>query len=270
MKKIIIILISVLFSTSLFSQQIHMKIRKTDGSIYSLPISLIDSVYYQEDSTFVCGQTVTDYDGNVYNTVQIGNQCWMQQNMKATHYHDGTAISNITDNNEWGALGNNNIDDAYCAYNNDNNNIDIYGAIYTWAAAMGDNAVSSSSNPSNVQGVCPDGWHIPSDLEYTQLTDFLGGDTIAGSKMKDFDLWATTDSLNNSSGFSLLPSGYRNGEGTSLGVFYSLTYNAYLWSSTESNGSTAYVRKLHHNDSIVERLYLYKSHGFSVRCVKDE
>jgi uncharacterized protein (TIGR02145 family) len=112
-------------------------------------------------------QTVTDYDGNVYNTITIGNQTWMAENLRVTKYPNGTPIPLATDNIAWANLEDNGTDDAYCYYNNNaSGEANTYGALYTWAAAMGDNAVSSSSNPSGVQGVCPNGWHLPSDDEW--------------------------------------------------------------------------------------------------------
>ena len=118
--------------------------------------------------------TLVDYDGNFYQTVQIGNQVWMTENLKVTHYADGTTIPLVTDNTAWGNLDDNNTDKAYCYYNNDaNGEGDIYGTLYTWAAAM-NGASSSSANPSGVQGVCPTGWHLPSNAEWTELTDYLG------------------------------------------------------------------------------------------------
>ena len=125
--------------------------------------------------------TCKDYDTNDYTSVTIGNQVWMAENLKATHYPNGTAIPYVTDNTAWGNLGDNNTDDAYCYYNNNaGGEAGTYGALYTWAAAMGDNAVSSSTNPSGVQGACPAGWHLPSDAEWTELTDYLGGTSVAG------------------------------------------------------------------------------------------
>ncbi len=118
--------------------------------------------------------TVADYDGNTYKTIKIGKQWWMAENLKVTHYDDGTAISLVTSDTAWASLGNNSTDKAYCYHsNNENGEKDTYGALYTWAAAM-NGAGSSSANPSGTQGVCPTGWHLPSDKEWKQLEMYLG------------------------------------------------------------------------------------------------
>ena len=221
-----------------------------------------------EDDPFVCGtSTVTDVDGNTYNTVKIGCQCWIKQNLKVTHYPDGTAIPLVTDNTAWVNLGDNNTDDAYCYYNN--NSSSAYGALYTWAAAMGDNAVSSSTNPSGVQGICPDGWHLPSDAEWTELTDYLGGESIAGGKLKETGTthWNSPNTgATNSSGFTGLPGGDRynyNGSFNYVGIY------GYWWSATESSTSVAWKRRMNYDNANVIRNLNDKSYGFSVRCVRD-
>ena len=113
--------------------------------------------------------TVTDYDGNVYQTVQIGNQCWMKENLRTTHYADGTTIP----------LGTSTSTTTSYRYNpnNDANNVPTYGYLYNWTAVM-NGAGSSIATPSGVQGVCPTGWHVPSDAEWTQLTDYVGSQSV--------------------------------------------------------------------------------------------
>ena len=116
------------------------------------------------------GGIVTDYDGNKYSTVQIGDQVWMQENLKVTHYSDGTPILKIESQLAYHDLGDS--DKAYFYYNNNSDYGNVYGAQYTWAAAT--NGVGSSLNPSGVQGVCPIGWHMPSDAEWKELEVYLG------------------------------------------------------------------------------------------------
>jgi uncharacterized protein (TIGR02145 family) len=141
----------------------------------------VDSViFYKPISS--SSTTVTDFDGNVYNTITIGSQVWMAENLKTTHYSDGTAIPLVTGNSNWDTLTA--TSKAYCWYNDDVINKATYGALYTWAAAM-NGAASVTTNPSGVQGVCPTGWHLPSDAEWTQLTDYLGGTGVAGGKLKE-------------------------------------------------------------------------------------
>ncbi|MBU0476303.1 MAG: T9SS type A sorting domain-containing protein [Bacteroidetes bacterium] len=133
---------------------------------------------------------VTDYDGNKYKTVKIGNQTWMAENLRSTHYSDGTPIS-------------------YYNYNNDSNNVPIYGRLYSWAAAM-KNHLSSKTNPSNVQGIAPVGWHLPSKAEWQELATYLGGTNIAGGKMKEVGNlhWLSPNTgATNESGFASLPAG---------------------------------------------------------------
>ncbi len=222
------------------------------------------------DMLSVANQGVTDYDGNHYNAVLIGNQVWMAENLKVTHYPDGTAIPLVTDNTAWENLGDNNTEDAYCYYNNNaGGEADTYGALYTWAAAMGDNAVSSSTNPSGVQGVCPDGWHLPSDAEWTELTDYLGGTSVAGGKLKETGTthWNSPNTgATNESGFSALPGGYRYySDG---GSYYMGDYGDW-WSATEYSSSYAWSRSFYRGDATSPQYNGSKSNGFSVRCVRD-
>ena len=209
---------------------------------------------------------VTDYDGNIYKTVIIGNQEWMGEDLKVTHYHEGTAISLVEGTSAWDALSN--TDKAYCYYNNSSANGDTYGALYTWAAAM-NGAASSSINPSGVQGVCPDDWHLPSDAEWTELTDYLGGTSVAGGKLKETGTthWNSPNTgATNSSGFTALPGGYRHHDGG----FHTLGDHAYFWNATESENSYAWYRELDYKDSDVgSGGSNYKTFGRSVRCLKD-
>ncbi len=208
--------------------------------------------------------TVKDIDGNIYNTIKIGTQIWMAEDLRVTHYPNGDAIPHITDNTAWGNLDNNNTDDAYCFYKN-NNGTD-YGALYTYAAAIGDNWARDNTAG---QGVCPDGWHLPTDAEWTTLTDYLGGTSVAGGKMKEtgFTHWDIPNTgATNESGFSALPGGYR-GDGD--GSFFTMGYSGYWWSSTEGGSSDAHIRYLdYYNEEAYPNIF-NKSCGFSVRCVKD-
>jgi len=147
------------------------------------------------------------------------------------------------------------------------NNYQTYGVLYNWPAAMAGEA-SSNSVPSGVQGVCPTGWHLPSDAEWTVLTSFLGGESVAGGKMKEAGTthWDSPNTgANNSSGFTALPAGSRYGNGS----FGLLGYNALFWSSTEYYSSGAWSRYLYYDYANVGRYGSYKSSGFSCRCLKD-
>ncbi len=215
----------------------------------------------------ITGIKVEDVDGNIYNTVTIGSQIWLKENLKVTHYPDNTPIPLVTDNTEWGDLSDNGTDDAYCFYNNDANS--EYGILYTWAAAMGDNGVSSTTNPSGVQGVCPDGWHLPSDAEWTELSDFLLGVGVAGGKMKETGTTHWNDpntGATNESGFSGFAGGYRI---HTSGTFNGIGTGGFWWSTSEYNSANIWTRSLSHVNTEIGVFDNYKSYGFSVRCVKD-
>ena len=229
------------------------------------------------------GLIAKDYDGNIYSTIEIGNQVWMAENLKTTHYADGTEIPLVKDNTEWTNLGDNSTDDAYCWYNNDSARYaGTYGALYTWAAAM-KKATSSSSNPSGVQGVCPDGWHLPSDDEWKELEMHLGMSqsdadntgargTNEGSKLAgNASLWNNGDLKNNSefatSNFSCLPGGSRRG---SDGLFGFMGHEGYWLSATEDSNNKAWNRYLGAWNSEISRYSYNKSGGDSIRCIKDE
>jgi len=259
MKKIISILTIVFISINVFAQT-NMIIRITDNSTISVPISAIDSVYYEELQN--CG-TVTDIDGNEYPTIIIGSQCWMAEDLKVTLYPNGDLIPNVRDDTDWDNLEDNNTDDAYCCYNNDNTT--DYGGLYTYAAAIGDNWERDNADG---QGVCPDGWHLPTDAEWTTLTDNLGGTNIAGGKMKEIGTihWnSPNEGADNSSGFSALPNGLRDYNGS----FHYLGVNGRWWSATEYGSGTAYLRLLPGSSAEINNNGSMKQNGFSVRCVRD-
>jgi len=199
-----------------------------------------------------CPASVNDISGNTYNTVTIGTQCWMKENLKTTKYSTGTYISaEITGGTTWANL----TTGGWCNYNNYGDNVSIYGRLYNFYA------VADSRN------ICPTGWHVPSDAEWTTLTTYLGGESVAGDKLKETGTthWSSPNSGNNSSGFTALPGGYRDGSGT----FYDIGGYGYWWSSTESDTFSAGERYMYYNGSNVSRSYADKTNGFSVRCVRD-
>lgn len=208
---------------------------------------------------------ITDNDGNVYHGVKIGNQIWMTENLRTTTYADGSAIPIVEDSTAWSELD---VDDrAYCWYDNRTSNEDVYGGLYTWAAAT-NGASSSSSNPSNVQGICPDGWHLPSEDEFQELVVFLGGSREAGYYLKEHgtDHWGGVNAgTSNSSGFTALPGGYR----TIRGIFDRMGGFGNFWSSTESSAYSAHNLGLIYIDGKVTLDGSIRQYGLSVRCVKD-
>ncbi|HDS00910.1 MAG TPA: hypothetical protein ENO22_14290 [candidate division Zixibacteria bacterium] len=198
--------------------------------------------------------TVTDIDGNVYQTVKIGDQLWMAENLRVTHYRNGQLILCIPDSALWAwttlPLA------AYCNYNNDESNVSVYGRLYNWYAV------------TDTSKIAPEGWHVPSDAEWQTLVDYLGGPEIAGGKMKEpgIDYWITPNTgATNESGFSALPGGYRdpNGHFDYIGIF------GHFLSSSASGYTYAWKWRLNYYDSAIERLSCNKRSGFSVRCVKD-
>ncbi len=194
--------------------------------------------------------TVTDIDGNIYKTVKIGNQIWMAENLKTTLYNDGTLIPNVTNSEEWSKL----TTGAYCYYDNNYSNNAIYGKLYNWYA------VETSK-------LAPKGWHVPTDAEWETLITYLGGEDIAGGKMKSTNYWKSPNvGASNSSGFNGLPAGCRsryNGTFDDIGDFGN------FWSSTENNTLYAGSRFLHYIISSARSYPTYKGEGFSVRCVRD-
>jgi uncharacterized protein (TIGR02145 family) len=198
--------------------------------------------------------TVTDINGNVYHTVTIGTQVWMVENLKVTKYRDGTPIPYITDGSDWTFL----TTRGCCDYEHTASNSAIYGKRYNWYA------VSDSHN------IAPIGWHVPTDAEWTILTEYLGGELVAGGKLKDTTttFWLSPNtSATNSTGFKALPGGFRN----DLGQFKNLAGFGGWWSSTEVDSYLAYSRVMASNNGTVERHNNYsKTFGFSVRCLKDK
>jgi uncharacterized protein (TIGR02145 family) len=206
-------------------------------------------------------QTVTDYDGNVYNTVTIGTQVWLKENLKVTHYRNGDPIPNVTDNT-WGNL----ITGAYCNYNNDTNNSTTYGRLYNWFAA------------TDAHKICPTGWHVPSDGEWNILEKYLDNTvdttttgwvgTDIGGKLKETGTthWNSPNTgATNSSGFTALPGGTRD----NFSAFEYIRDYGFWWSSSEISAYSADNRSTIYSNSNVYMGNDDKSSGFSVRCVRD-
>jgi uncharacterized protein (TIGR02145 family) len=207
---------------------------------------------------------VIDIDGNVYNTIKIGTQEWMAENLKTTRYANGTEIPDVTDFNIWfqGAISN-----ASCFYENNSDNGLVYGKLYNWFAVV------------DSRNICPDNWHVPSDNEWMQLEVSLGmnpeeaiqigirGELLnIGEQLKSWNLWQTQNNMNtNRSEFSGLPGGCLN----AFGQFLDLGLKGYWWSTTESINDSAWIRTLDNNEGGIIRLYNPKRRGYSVRCVKD-
>ena len=214
--------------------------------------ALEQQIVLMQNSLITAGSLVRDYDGNIYGVVTIGTQIWMAENLKTTKYNDGTAIPLVTDNTEWLNL----TTGAYCWYNNNEATYkNTYGALYIWYTV-------------NTGNLCPTGWHVPTDTEWTTLTDYLGGTSIAGGKLKETGTthWTTPNTgATNETGFTALPGGNRTGNGTfgQVGIY------GFWWSPTEYNASSARTRSLRYSSSSVARDAYSKKTGFSVRCLRD-
>lgn len=216
--------------------------------------SVIDEiqVYIEVKDINIVSGSITDYDGNIYKTVTIGEQEWMAENLNVTHYKDGTEISLVEDKVDWVALGNNTIDDAYCYYNNDNNS--QYGALYTYAAAI---------------NACPSDWHLPSNEDWETLIQYIESDGFSdvGKAMKG-KIWIDGERGTDNYGFSALPGGFRS---STDGTFYYEGAFTSWWSSTpdDSDSVFTYTYSLSSNNNAIKSISAFKSIGYSVRCIKD-
>jgi len=197
--------------------------------------------------------TVKDKEGNIYKTVTLGKQIWMAENLRTTKYRNGDPIPNVTVNSNWAAL----TTGGLCWYNNDAAaNHATYGVLYNWYAV------------NDPRKIAPSGWHVPSDEEWTVLTNFLAGKSYAGGKLKGTSTshWSDPNSgATNSSGFTALPGGYRNKDG----VFKNLSFCGSWWATTEYTKSVAWYRYVDYGTSTIYNVSTYKTSGFSIRCIKD-
>ena len=200
--------------------------------------------------------TVTDIDGNLYHTVQIGNQCWTQSNLKVSKYRNGDTIPTGLNNSQWSST----TSGAYAIYNNDPVNDGLYGKLYNHYTV------------TDSRGLCPTGWHVPTDGEWMTLENHLGGPSVAGGALKSTATQPTPGGWNppytgatNSSGFTSLPGGLRE----YYGDFFYMASNGVWWSSSVLSGSLAWNRTLYYYNSYFYRGSVSRTGGFSVRCLKD-
>jgi uncharacterized protein (TIGR02145 family) len=227
--------------------------RLQDGTNYYLRAYAVNSSGIAYGNQFLILTTVTDVEGNVYNTTVIGTQVWMTQNLKTTKYNDNTTIPYVDDNAAWSNLSTS----AYCWYKNDANSFkDLYGALYNWLAV-------------NTGKLCPSGWHVPNEKEWTTLTDYLSGEDVAGGKLKEegTDHWQIPNTkASNQFGFTALPGGYRTG--LSVGSFRTARYYGWWWTSTEDlYGARCRLITYDTNDLIKGAGVI--NNGYSVRCLKN-
>ena len=190
---------------------------------------------------------INDIEGNVYKTIQIDDQTWMAQNLAVTKYNDGEQIPLVVDNSTWLSLDS----DAYSWYAN----IEVkYGALYNWYAV-------------NSGKLCPAGWRVPTDEDWTNLTDFFGGDDVAGDKLKEatYTHWANPNRGSNSSGFTALPGGSRS----SSGIYNAVKRDGYWWTSSYSDSNRGVGRRLYYDYAIIDEIITNKRTGASVRCIRE-
>ncbi|MGD8778045.1 MAG: FISUMP domain-containing protein [Ignavibacteria bacterium] len=236
-----------------------------ENSFILLLIFLLGVKAYSQE---IGDSTVTDYDGNVYKTVKIGNQIWTAENIRVTHFNDGTSIPQVTDNIEWSNL----LTPGYCFYNNDSTAYStIYGALYNWYAVETNN-------------LCPIGWHVPDDEEWKELEIFLGmseadadkatwrGQGIGG-KLKELGTvhwYYPNEGATNETGFSATPSGSRaGGKEWGEGRFSHIGILTTYWTATNTDTDNAFHRTLDYSRSEIFRAGHGKKSGFCVRCIKD-
>jgi|ERR1035437_108367 uncharacterized protein (TIGR02145 family) len=201
---------------------------------------------------------IKDGNGNVYTSIIVGTQTWLEKDLKATKFNDGSDIQLVTDGEAWASLST----PGYCWYNNDVDTYkDIYGVIY--------NGYSVNPAINGGKNVCPTGWHVPKDTEWTTLAAYLGGESVAGGKLKETGTihWLSPNTgATNEIGFTALPGGFRHSDGT----FKNIRNNSYLWSTTECAINNAWFKYMTYNSSSVSGYCDgYVRHGFYVRCLKN-
>jgi uncharacterized protein (TIGR02145 family) len=220
-------------------------LRAPDGTLYTLSV--------RNDGTLVASHldiSLTDIDGNAYQTVVIGTQVWMAEDLKTSRLSDGTPIPEVTGSEEWHNLST----PGYCWYNNDSvSYARTYGAMYNWFSV-------------NTGKLCPEGWHVPTDAEWTTLSNYLGEN--AGGKIKETgsEHWKSPNTgATNESGFTAVPGGWRGGGGD----FGQLTTCGNWWSSTQAKSPTSWMRAVFYDSIDLQRLWDNPQAGASVRCLKD-
>lgn len=218
-----------------------------------LLVAIFTVIGCEKDEDGSQNSTVKDIDGNLYHVVTIGTQKWMVENLMVTKYRNGDVILNIIDNTAWSELE----QGAYSWYNQDEALYkDVYGALYNWHAV------------TDARNIAPEGWHVATDEDWTILTNFLGGDGVAGDKLKEVgtEHWDDPNaSATNEAGFTALPGGNRGYNG----LFVAMGEYGNWWTADENSATNATNRTIYFNQSVVEKNSNNKRLGFSVRCVKD-
>ncbi|MDC1050965.1 FISUMP domain-containing protein, partial [Candidatus Marinimicrobia bacterium] len=219
----------------------------SDANVDDGSCSLYEDLCGEECGDNSSCPTVTDIDGNVYSTIQIGNQNWMGENLKVTKYNNGDEIPTDFSGNEWSAL----TSSGYAVYDEN-----IYGNLYNWWVT------------NDERDVCPVGYMVPSNQDFQELGEYLGGNDVAGGKMKEegFEHWASPNTgATNESGYTALPGGFRTVGG---GSYLSVGTYGFIWSSTESNDNDGVSRRLDSDREDLQESINSKQDGFSIRCIQ--
>lgn len=247
MRHLVLILLFVLTGICSFAQD-TLYIYESGSVVYKKATHEIDSITFLNSGNLI----VKDYEGNAYKTVKIGTQLWMAENLKSTKYNDGTEIPFVPDSAQWRDL----TSPGYCWYNNDYQTYaNVYGGLYNFYTV-------------ETGKLCPTGWHVPSDTEWIILVNYLGGESVAGAKLKEagFEHWsALNTNATNESGFTGLPGGLR----FHISIFHGVNDFGYFATSTEYDSEHLWKRNLEVNQNSVSKDYIVKKVGLSVRCVKD-
>ena len=284
MKKLLTLvsLFTVLFTTAQTQDTLYVWKAGVLVNIQSIKTADMDSITFKRpvnpNGINIPGPNVTDIDGNVYASVTNCGLTFTKQNLNVSKYSDGTPIPQVTDPTQWANL----TTGAWCYNNNTTANGTTYGKLYNWYAVMGIYDAASAANPALRKKLAPTGWHVPSDVEWSNLINCLdpnadGGNTFpntAGGKMKSTGtiqagtgLWQSPNTdATNASGFSGLPAGYRYNNGS---LFYFIDNVGFWWSSSEANSAVAWSRNLSWDYGNATRTTYYKRYGFSVRCLRD-
>jgi uncharacterized protein (TIGR02145 family) len=258
------------YSTKSGPQAVQNSLNKRMANRFRIRLTANDIEDYEQLISIKGGQTiiditviriVSDIDNNRYRMVKIGNQWWIGSNLKVVHYRNGDAIPNVTDGTEWSHLET----AAYCDYDNNPMIARTYGRLYNWFAV------------TDGRNIAPEGWHVATDEEWQILADYLGGNSVAGGKLREAGTthwYSPNEGATNESGFSALPSGNRiHGPGGigahEEGAFGMLGYGTDFWTSTEYLGGLSFQRSLFYRNTEIERGRYSFTDGFSVRCVRD-
>jgi uncharacterized protein (TIGR02145 family) len=254
----------LLMAICAINAQTIMNIHQNNGTVLQIPVNTIDSITYTGAGG---GGIVSNpgpgvsFNGYNYSTIILGNgQEWMAENLRTTTYANGDQIPNVTDPTQWSNL----TTGAWCHYNNDSQYENPYGKLYNWYA------VSDSRN------VCPTGWHVPTDADWSILINYLdpsatgnlGNNNSAGAPMKSIgtQYWLSPNwGANNSIGFSGLPGGFRDYQGP----FYNISRNGYWWSSTDISAGVGWLRILSYDTYNAIKSNYPKNFGLSIRCIKN-